>query len=203
MIEKFRLLAILRHITPDEVLAVGEILIKCGWTCLEVPMNSPEALKSIQILQDNFADRAIIGAGTVTHPDQVRDIAKTGAGLIVSPNMDKDVIETTKKLDLISIPGVFTPTEAFSAIKYGADALKLFPGEAISAKYIKAIRAVLPEQTKIFVTGGIHADNMQEFKSAGADGFGFGGALYKPEKTLDGIEKDASLIMQRFKDIAN
>lgn len=192
------LIAILRGITPDEVLDVGQALYDAGWRCLEVPLNSPDAIKSIQILQDKFGKDCVVGAGTVLTTDEVQQVADTGAPLIVSPCFDAEIVAKTKALNMISVPGVFTPTECFNALRAGADALKVFPGESISPNHIKALRAVLPKGTKVFVTGGVRFDNMQPFKDAGVDGFGFGGALYKPASPLENTQKNAQQIIESY-----
>lgn len=192
------LIAILRGITPDEILEAGQILVDAGWRCLEVPLNSPDALKSIKMLQDKFGDECVIGAGTVLTVEEVKQVAETGATLIVSPCLDAKVVEATKTLGLISVPGVFTPTECFHALRLGADALKIFPGESISANHIKALRAVLPKDTTIYVTGGVRHDNMQPFKDAGVSGFGFGGSLYKPAMATADLKKNAVQIVESY-----
>lgn len=195
------ILAILRGITTDEILPVGEALYRAGWRCLEVPLNSPDAIKSIAMLQKEFGHDCMIGAGTVLTTDEVKQVADTGAKLIVSPCLNQKVVEETKKQNMISVPGVFTPTEAFSALDFGADALKIFPGEMVNPNYIKALRAVLPKGTVIFVTGGVNAGNMKEFLSSGVNGFGFGGALYKPNKPLADIQKDGEEIIEQFRSL--
>ena len=192
------LIAILRGISPEEVLDVGEILYAAGWRCLEVPLNSPDALKSIQYLQDRFGKDCVIGAGTVLTPYEVHQVADTGASLIVSPCLNQKVIEATKALGLTSVPGVLTPTECFNALSAGADALKIFPGESIDSNHIKAIRAILPDETKIYVTGGVRHDNMQPFIDVGASGFGFGGALYKSGMNHDQIKHNALQIIEAY-----
>jgi 2-dehydro-3-deoxyphosphogalactonate aldolase len=195
------LIAILRGISPDAVIGVGQILYDAGWRCIEVPLNSPDPFTSIEMLQEHFGTDCLIGAGTVLTPNQVESVYKTGAKLIVSPNTDADVIRQTKQAGMMSVAGCFTPTEAFDALKYGADALKIFPGESINPNHIKALRAVLPKQTPVYITGGIDAGNMQGFYNAGANGFGFGGALYKTDKSLADMKHDAIQILQNFQNI--
>lgn len=181
-VKKFnsKLIAVLRGITPDEIIDVSNMIYQAGWGAIEVTLNSPDAFTSLQILHDNFKGKCLIGAGTVLTPDEVQKIAKIGLDFVISPNLDSDVIVETKKQGLISIPGIMTPSEAFNALKLGADALKIFPGECSSPSFVKAVRAVLPEQTQIFVTGGITPDNMPSFEYVGVNGFGIGGSLYKP-----------------------
>ncbi len=197
-LENLGLIAVLRGITPDEVIAVSTILLNAGWGAIEITLNSPDAYHSLEILFNNFKGKCLIGAGTVLTPDDVKKIANIGLDFVISPNMHCDVIRETKKQGLLSIPGVFTPSEAFTALDCGADALKIFPGESINPAFIKAIRAVLPKKTVIYVTGGIDTNNMQTFLKAGANGFGIGGAVYKPKSVCDAIEKNAKNLSNAF-----
>lgn len=174
------LVAILRGIKPEEAEAVGEALIEAGWRIIEVPLNSPEPLKSIELLQKRFGDQALIGAGTVLTPAQVADVAATGAKVIISPNANVEVIKASRARDMISLPGVATPTEAFAAIEAGASGIKAFPAEAIPPYVIKAWKAVLPKHIPVFAVGGVTPDNMTDYIKAGAAGFGIGSSLYKP-----------------------
>jgi 2-dehydro-3-deoxyphosphogalactonate aldolase len=173
------LVAILRGLTPEEAPEVGATLVDAGFPCIEVPLNSPQPLESIARLA-RMGSRALIGAGTVLTPSQVDDVARAGGKIIVSPNMNPDVIGRTKELGLISLPGIATPTEAFTAIAAGADGLKLFPAEMHSPAVLKAMKAVLPRDIPVFVVGGIGPDNLASWRQAGADGFGIGSSLYKP-----------------------
>lgn len=174
------LIAILRGIAPDEALPVAHALYDAGFRILEVPLNSPEALRSIGAIVTAFEGRMLIGAGTVLTETEVAAVANAGAKLIVSPNFDAAVVRASKARDLVSAPGVATPSEAFSALKAGADALKLFPAEMIPPMVVKAMRAVLPAGTKVLPVGGITPDTMGAYFQAGADGFGLGSALFKP-----------------------
>lgn len=185
------LIAILRGIRPDEAEPVGEALIEAGWRIIEVPLNSPDPLKSIEKLQARFGDRALIGAGTVLTEAEVADVAATGARVIISPNANPAVIKATAARGMISLPGVATPTEAFAAIAAGATGIKAFPAEAIPPIAIKAWKAVLPKEIPVFAVGGVTPDNMKGYVDAGASGFGIGGALYKPGAEVAAIAQKA------------
>ncbi len=190
------LIAILRGITPDEAPAVGEALVEAGIMVLEVPLNSPEPFASIARLAARFGDRALIGAGTVLRAEEVEQVAAAGGRLVVSPNLSAPVVAATRRAGLASVPGVFTPTEAFAALDAGASALKLFPGEAVSPKVIGALRAVLPREARILVTGGVGAENIAGFLEAGADGAGIGSALYKPGRSAAGVAEAAAVLVR-------
>ncbi|MDQ4418992.1 2-dehydro-3-deoxy-6-phosphogalactonate aldolase [Sphingobium sp. DEHP117] len=174
------LVAIIRGVTPDEVVAIGEALYEAGFRIIEVPLNSPEPLGSIERLATRLGQDAVIGAGTVLHTAQVGDVADAGGRLIVSPSTDPEVIRTAVAAGLVSCPGYFTPTEAFSALAAGAQALKLFPAEGASPAVVKAQRAVLPRATPLLVVGGVTPESMEPWLTAGANGFGLGSALYQP-----------------------
>ncbi len=187
MIELFRhyfdpcpLVAIIRGVTPDEVVAVGEALLAAGIGIIEVPLNSPDPIESIRRLSTAMGDRALIGAGTVLTVKQVHDVKAVGGRLIVSPNANVAVIAASAAAGLVSAPGIFTPTEAFAAIEAGATALKLFPAEAASPAVVKAQRAVLPRDVPLLIVGGVGSDTMAPWLAAGADGFGLGSGVFKP-----------------------
>lgn len=174
------LIAILRGLTPDEAVPVGEALIAAGFTLIEVPLNSPDPLESIARLAAAAQGRAMIGAGTVLSEADVGAVADAGGTLIISPNMNPAVIAATAARGLVSLPGIATPSEAFAAIAAGATALKLFPAEAASPAVLKAMRAVLPRDMRVLPVGGIAPDNLSPWHAAGAAGFGLGAALYRP-----------------------
>lgn len=190
------LVAILRGVRPDEVAEVAAVLIDAGFTMIEVPLNSPDPLSSISVLAEHFGETTLIGAGTVVDAEDVGRVAAAGGRMIISPNADPAVIGEAKRQDLLSLPGVCTPTEAFSALSAGAGALKLFPAEALPPSVAKALRAVLPNHVPLLPVGGIGADNMADYLRAGAVGFGIGSSLYKPGKPLANIGHDAEAIVK-------
>lgn len=174
------LIAILRGIQPEEALDIGQALFDAGLRVIEVPLNSPTPLKSIEALAGQFGGNALIGAGTVMTPDDVIEVRDAGGELIVMPHSDIEIIDEAKAEGLFCLPGVATPTEGFAALTNGADGLKMFPGEAMPPKIVKAWRAVFPETVKLLPVGGVSVDNIREYLDAGASGFGIGSALYKP-----------------------
>jgi 2-dehydro-3-deoxyphosphogalactonate aldolase len=178
-VERLPLVAILRGITPQEAEPVGDALWAAGWRLLEVPLNSPQPLRSIEILARRFP-QAVVGAGTVRTADEVRQVQAAGGRLVVSPHFDPQVVACTAALGLVSLPGVMTPSEAFAALGLGATALKLFPAEMIAPAAVKSMRAVLPSDVLLMPVGGIAPATMASYRAAGANGFGIGSALYKP-----------------------
>jgi 2-dehydro-3-deoxyphosphogalactonate aldolase len=181
------LIAILRGIRPDEVVAVGGALFDSGFRLIEIPLNSPTPLESIRLLSHALGERVHVGAGTVVRVSQVSDVAAAGGRFIVSPNANPDVIQATKATGLTSFPGVATPTEGFAAIDAGADGLKLFPAEQIGPAVVKAWRAVFPADIPLVPVGGITPETMAVFVAAGASGFGLGSSLYRPGQTTEQI----------------
>lgn len=177
------LVAILRGVTPAEVVPIGEALVEAGFTLVEVPLNSPDPFASVAALARAVGDRALVGAGTVLRVEDVARVRDAGGTLVISPNTDTDVIAASAAAGMISMPGYLTPSEAFAAIKAGASALKLFPAEAASPAVLKAQRAVLPRDVPVLAVGGVSPDTMAPWRAAGADGFGLGSALYKPGAT--------------------
>jgi 2-dehydro-3-deoxyphosphogalactonate aldolase len=174
------LVAILRGVQPHEVEAIAHAFYEEGFRIIEVPMNSPQALDSIRRLAKSLPQDALLGAGTVLTANAVSEIKAAGGKLIVMPHADVQVIKAAKENDMVCIPGIATPTEAFAALHAGADALKLFPAELVPPAVMKAMRAVLPGDTRLLPVGGITPDNMEPYRSAGAAGFGLGSALYAP-----------------------
>ena len=177
------LVAIIRGVTPGEVEAIGEALYNAGIRIIEVPLNSPEPLDSIGRLARSFGDRALIGAGTVLDPADVERVQDVGGRVIVSPNTCVPVIEAAVGAGMVSLPGYFTPSEAFIALGAGATGLKLFPAEGATPAVLKGQKAVIPKHVPVLAVGGIAPDNMQPWIEAGAAGFGLGSGLYKPGQT--------------------
>lgn len=177
------IVAILRGVQPEEVEAIADALIHEGLNIIEVPLNSPRPLESIRRLHSAFAERALVGAGTVTTEDEVAAIVRAGARLMVTPHCDPDLVRAARARGLIACPGFLTPAEAFALLAAGADALKIFPAEAVSPAVVKALLAVLPKGTAILPVGGMSAETIPAWKAAGAAGFGVGSSLYKPGDT--------------------
>lgn len=187
------LVAILRGITPGEAQAAGAVLVAAGWRLLEVPLNSPQPLDSIAALARDHPG-VLVGAGTVTTAEQVRQVHEAGGRLVVSPHFDAQVVAHAVALGMACIPGVATPSEAFGALAAGATALKLFPAEMIPPAAVKALRAVLPPATLVLPVGGITPASMAAYRAAGANGFGIGSALYQPGRAPAALAQAA----QRF-----
>lgn len=181
------LIAILRGIEPAEAARTAEALIDAGITRIEVPLNSPQPLESIEDIVTAHGKEALVGAGTVLTSDEVKNVYKVGGKLIVSPNFDKRVIEAATNLGMQSFPGVLTPTECLAALAAGADGLKIFPAFLLGSKGLQAIRAILPKGTQVFAVGGVGPQDFAEWVAASADGFGLGSSLYKPGMSLADI----------------
>lgn len=177
------LVAIVRGVTPGEAEAIGEAIYEGGIRIIEVPLNSPEPLESIQHLAKKFGDRMLVGAGTVVDSTAVHRVREAGGRLIVSPDTNVELIAATAAAGMVANPGYFTPSEAFAAIRAGATALKLFPAEAATPAVLKAHLAVLPKGVRILIVGGVKPDNMRPWLDAGACGFGLGGGLYQASQS--------------------
>ncbi|HZI84188.1 MAG TPA: 2-dehydro-3-deoxy-6-phosphogalactonate aldolase [Casimicrobiaceae bacterium] len=186
------LLAVLRGIGPTEVEAIAAALTEHGFRILEVPLNSPDPFESIRRLAQAHGEHCLIGAGTVLDAADCERVARVGGRLIVMPHADVAVIREAKRLGLVCVPGVATPTEAFAALAAGADGLKMFPAEQLSPAVLKAWRAVLPEDTLVFPVGGIRPDSMAAYWAVGASGFGTGSNLYRPGASADSVRTIAS-----------
>ncbi|MBF7053006.1 2-dehydro-3-deoxy-6-phosphogalactonate aldolase [Halomonas sp. KAO] len=193
------LIGILRGVTPDEAVAVGEAVLAAGITTLEVPLNSPDPLESIRRLADALGDRALVGAGTVLTPSQVRDVFAAGGRLVVSPNCRPAVIEESRRLDMQSWPGIVTPSEAFNALEAGASGLKLFPATQVGLEGMQAMRAVLPTGTRLYAVGGIGVDNFAAWRSASIDGAGLGSALYRPGQSPAVVGEQAQALVAAWR----
>ena len=194
------LIAILRGVTPDEADSVAAVIVEAGFGAIEIPLNSPEPLVSIEIVARLFGGKVLVGAGTVLEPHQVDEVAEAGAKLVVAPNADHAVIERAVKLGLIVLPGVATPTEAFAALKAGASGLKLFPGEAMPPEVVKAWRAVLPKEIPLYPVGAVTPERIGPYRRSGASGFGIGSALYKPGAAVDEVARAAQAFVKAWKE---
>ena len=192
------IIAILRGIETEEAEAITGALIKAGITRIEVPLNSPDPYESIRVMLAAHGKDAVIGAGTVLAPEQVLRLSRLGAGMVVSPDMNQRVIMATKKAGMLSYPGVVTPTEAFTALRTGADGIKLFPASLLTPSGLSAMRAVLPEGTRTYAVGGVGGSNMAEWMAAGVTGFGIGTWLYKPGYSVDEISARARDVVAAY-----
>jgi 2-dehydro-3-deoxyphosphogalactonate aldolase len=193
------LVAILRGVTPDEVVPIGRVLVEAGFRLIEVPLNSPDPIESIRRLAAALGNTATVGGGTVLSSDDVAAVAAAGGSLVVSPTMQPGVIAATRAAGMLSGPGVCTPTEAFAAIEAGADFLKLFPAEQLGPTVLKAWRAVLPQDMPLVPVGGITPESMALWRAAGAAGFGLGSALYKPGITATDVRRVAEFFVAAWR----
>lgn len=185
-------IAIIRGVTPEDAVEVTGAFFESGFDVVEVPLNSPRPLESIELMAQAFGDKLTIGAGTVLTVEDVQAVADAGGKIIVSPNTNAAVIAETKRLGLISAPGVLTPTECFAALDAGADALKLFNAGTVGPQTIKAYRAVLPKDLPIYAVGGVTIDNARAWVEAGASGYGLGTNVYQPGMSIAEIKQLAS-----------
>lgn len=192
------IIAILRGITPEETVPVCTALVDAGITLIEVPLNSPNAVDSIGRAAAALSEQAEIGAGTVLTPEDVRAVAGAGGTFIVSPDTNSEVIGETVQLGLKSYPGVFSPSDAFAAIRAGATGLKFFPAEVLGAKGIKAMKAVLPPDMPVYAVGGANPDNFHEFFAIGCTGFGLGTYIFKPGMTVSEVSERAQLAVAAY-----
>lgn len=191
------LIAILRGLSPAEAPAIGEALVRSGFALIEVPLNSPDPLRSIALLTQQYP-QALIGAGTVLNAQQVQDVHAAGGRLIVSPHFNPAVVAQAIALNMVVLPGVATPSEAFAALDAGAHGLKLFPAEMITPATVKALRAVLPKDVRLMPVGGITPDTMAPYLAAGASGFGLGSALYAPGRSAAQVQAQAIAFVQAY-----
>ena len=193
------LVAILRGIVPADIVPVSEALYAAGFRVVEVPLNSPQPFESIRTLTESFAGRLVAGAGTVLEPDQVDALAAAGGQICVAPDCNPAVIARAVEHGIAPMPGVFTPTEAFIAIRSGAKHLKLFPAEAAGPATIKAWRAVLPKEVRVYAVGGVTPANMRDWLVAGTAGFGIGSSLYKPGMNAVAVAANARALVAAWK----
>jgi len=197
-----KLIAILRGITPNEAESITEALVESGIDWIEVPLNSPDVYTSIELMAKRFGDDAHIGAGTVIKAKQVDKVMAAGGTFIVSPNCNKKVIRRTKSLEMASFPGVFTATECFSALRWGADGLKIFPASIMGPSGVSALGAVLPNDIDLYAVGGVSNDNLQIWREAGIRGYGIGSSLYKPGTSASSIATRAEALVQAYDKLA-
>ena len=188
------LVAILRGLPPADADAIGRALVDAGLRIIEVPLNSPDPFRSIEILARNYGDTALIGAGTVMTAADIENVAKAGGRLIVTPHADPALVRAAKAAGLFAVPGFFTPAEAIALLAAGADALKLFPAEAGSPAMLRAVRAILPAGTQILPVGGVDATNIPAWSAAGAAGYGIGSAVYKPGDSAATVTEKATTL---------
>ncbi|MDQ8705189.1 2-dehydro-3-deoxy-6-phosphogalactonate aldolase [Streptomyces sp. LHD-70] len=181
------LIAILRGVTPAEVVGVGRALADAGVTTIEVPLNSPDPFTSVRLLADALGERCAIGAGTVLTVEDVERARAAGARMVVAPNCDRAVISAAVAAGLTPYPGVATPTEAFAAIAAGARRLKVFPAETVGISGVRAWRAVLPPDVGLVPVGGVDVSNLAAWAAAGVAGVGLGSGLYRPGDTAEAV----------------
>ena len=195
------LIAILRGIQPFEAVSIAGVILEAGIDKIEVPLNSPSPFHSIKAIAKKYGNQALIGAGTVLTVAQVKQVRAAGGQLVVSPNCDPNVIRATIAEGMQSWPGVFTPSEALTALKAGATGLKLFPGNMAGPNGLKAMRAILPIGTKVYAVGGTAPDNFSKWVEASANGFGLGTAIYKPGDTAEIVTIKAGAIVKAYDSI--
>ena len=188
---RYPLVAILRGIRPEEVEAIVGALIETGFEAIEIPLNSPEPFASIEKAAKLAPAGVLIGAGTVLSVEDVERLNDVGGRLLVSPNVEPDVIRRAGQHGMVTMPGVFTPTEAFSAIRAGASALKFFPASVLGADGIKAICAVLPKDIPVGAVGGVSETDFATYRAAGVSCFGLGSSLYKAGLTVAEVRERA------------
>ncbi|HCW98728.1 MAG TPA: 2-dehydro-3-deoxy-6-phosphogalactonate aldolase [Pantoea sp.] len=194
------LIAILRGVKPDEVLAHVGAVIDAGFDAVEIPLNSPQWEKSIPLILDAYGDKALIGAGTVLKTEQVDTLAQMGSKLIVTPNIQPELIRHAVSLGMIVCPGCATASEAFNALDAGAQALKIFPSSAFGPGYIKALKAVLPEDVPVLAVGGVTPENLAQWLDAGCAGAGLGSDLYRAGQPVERTAQQAAAFVQAYRE---
>jgi 2-dehydro-3-deoxyphosphogalactonate aldolase len=194
-LERCPLVAILRGVQPAEAELICSALERAGICIVEVPLNSPSPFESISLLSRSFGSRLLIGAGTVTEPSQVDQVAAAGGRLVVTPHADTSIVRAAKQAGLFAFPGFFNPTEAFALLQAGADAIKLFPAEVLGPAMLKALRAVLPKSAIVIPVGGVDANQVAHWMAAGAQGLGVGSSIYKPGDDARTVEAKAQALV--------
>lgn len=202
-LEENPLIAILRGLDPAKAVDVADVLVDAGFRIIEVPLNSPEPLKSIEAIASKHGQHVIVGAGTVLTEQDVTDVSAAGGTIIVSPNMKPAVGTRALELGARWCPGVLTPTEAFDALELGASVLKFFPAELVPPNAIAAMRAVLPKDAVVAAVGGITPETMRTYSEAGANSFGLGSALFKPSYSVEEIGKRAQSFVAAYRELVS
>ena len=190
------IVAILRGVTPDEVVEIGEALVAAGITVIEVPLNSPEPIESIRRLAEALRGRAVCGAGTVLSEADVDAVADVGGEIVVTPNTDAAVIRRSLARGMVPMPGFATPSEAFTAYVAGARRLKMFPAATYGPGHLRQLKAVLPKDASVLAVGGVKPEAMSEWYAAGAEGFGLGGELYRPGQSAEETRAKAAAAVE-------
>lgn len=197
---KLPLIAILRGVTPKEVLAHVGAVIDAGFDAVEIPLNSPQWEKSIPAIVEAYGDKALIGAGTVLKPERVDELARMGCKLIVTPNIQLDVIRRAVSCGMTICPGCATASEAFTALDAGAQSLKIFPSSAFGPEYIKALKAVLPPDVPVFAVGGVTPENLAQWINAGCTGAGLGSDLYRVGQSVERTAQQAVAFVKAYRE---
>ena len=201
-LDRSPLIAILRGVRPDEVIPICAALEAEGVAIVEVPLNSPNPMESIRLLAEDFGDRLLIGAGTVMTPAQVEEIASVGGRLIVTPHADPEIVRTAKRLQMFAAPGFFTPAEAFSLLRAGADGSKRFPAEGSNPAALRGLREIFQSGTLVIPVGGIAPENIRVWHEAGAAGYGIGSSIYKPGDTAEIVGRKAAALVAACRAVA-
>jgi 2-dehydro-3-deoxyphosphogalactonate aldolase len=195
---KRSLVAILRGVKPDEAEGIVAVLIESGFELIEVPLNSPEPFVSIERLCKRFGGDSLIGAGTVLSAAECAQVADVGGRLMVSPNVDADVLAMAQARGMVTMPGVFSTTEALLALRCGASALKFFPASVLGPSGIAAQLAVLPTDVVVGAVGGVSDKNLAGYVAAGIRAFGLGSSLYRPGMTAEEVRATARASVRAY-----
>lgn len=195
---KYPLVAILRGLKPEEVPATIDALLDAGLRAIEIPLNSPEPFRSIEIAAKRAPADALIGAGTVLTIEDVDRLDGAGGRLFVSPNVDAPVLAHAVGKGMVTLPGVFTPTEALLAARTGATGLKFFPASVLGVSGINAIRAVLPADLMIAAVGGVSDENFADYARGGIRAFGLGSSLYRPGLSAEEVGRRARITVAAY-----